>query len=60
MTAGTVSVRVLDGWAVYDGHRQHGGGSVVEVPLDLARRWIAAGWAKQVSPPAPKSKARTT
>ncbi len=52
MTAGKVKVRVCDGWGVYDGQRQHSGGEVVDVPADLARKWIAAGWVVMVEPKA--------
>ena len=48
--AGTVKVKVRDGWAVYDGTEQRGGGSTVEVDADTAAQWEAAGWVEPVKP----------
>ena len=47
--SGTVKVRVLDGWAVYDGDTQRGAGDELEVPADLAGRWSIAGWVELVA-----------
>ncbi len=48
---GTVKVRVLEGWAVYDGETQRGAGEQLDVPADLAGRWSIAGWVEPVKPP---------
>lgn len=48
MSGGTVTVKVLDGWAVYDGQEQRGGGEQVDVDPDTAGRWVAAGWVEPV------------
>ncbi len=45
-----VRVRVLDGWAVFDGETQRGAGAELEVPADLAGRWSIAGWVELVEP----------
>ncbi len=57
--ADTVRVTVADGWAVYVNGEQRGGGSVVEVPADVAEQWQQLGWAQAVDKPAPV-KRRTT
>lgn len=49
--AGTVKVKVREGWAVYDGTAQRVGGETVEVDAELADQWITAGWVE----PAPKA-----
>lgn len=41
---GQVSVKVRDGWAVYDGHAQHNGGAVVTVDRTTADTWVQSGW----------------
>jgi hypothetical protein len=51
--ADTVRMTVTDGWAVYVDGEQHGGGSVVDVPADLAEQWQERGWAQVVDKPAP-------
>ena len=51
-SAGTVTVRVRDGWAVYDGVAQRTGGARLDVDPDLAARWVAAGWVEPVEPKA--------
>ncbi len=48
--AATVKVRVREGWAVYDGHAQRGGGETLDVDPDTAVEWLAAGWVEQVKP----------
>ena len=48
MSADTVTVRVRDGWAVFDGQEQHGGGQQLDVDPELAERWTAAGWVEPV------------
>jgi hypothetical protein len=47
---GTVKVRVREGWAVFDGHAQRGGGQTLDVDPDTAEQWLAAGWVEQVKP----------
>ncbi len=54
-----VKVRVLDGWAVFDGETQRSGGDELEVPADLAGRWSSAGWVELVEPAKPKRRKRT-
>ena len=44
----TVKVRVLDGWAVYDGERQRGAGEVLDVDTDTVDQWEVAGWVERV------------
>ena len=53
--ADSVQVTVRDGWLVVDPAigEQTGGGSILELPPELAERWISAGWAEP-SQPAPK------
>ena len=51
-----VRVRVLDGWAVFDGETQRGAGDELEVPADLAGRWSIAGWVELVEPAKAKRK----
>jgi hypothetical protein len=46
--AGSVTVQVVDGFAVYDGKKQVGGGSQLTVPADVAERWAEAGWVELV------------
>jgi len=46
--AGTVKVKVRDGWAVYDGNAQRTGGATLDVDTDTADRWEAAGWVQRV------------
>ncbi len=46
--AGTVKVKVRDGWAVYDGTTQRGGGHALEVDPETAERWERAGWVERV------------
>ncbi|MGI8614417.1 MAG: DUF7302 family protein [Nocardioidaceae bacterium] len=41
-----VRVKVNDGFAVYDGEKQVGGGSVVEVDQHLADQLLASGAAE--------------
>jgi len=45
--AAKVTVKVVEGWAVYDGKSQRGGGEVLNVDAELAEKWIAAGWVKK-------------
>jgi len=52
-----VKVRVLDGWAVYDGKRQRSGGEQLEVDAALADEWLAAGLAELVVKKAPRKRA---
>ncbi len=52
MSSGTVKVKVRDGWAVFDGHQQRGGGETVTVDAKLAEEWRAAGWVDPVKVPA--------
>jgi hypothetical protein len=49
MSGDLVKVRVVPGWAVFDGIAQRTGGDVVDVPADVAADWIAAGWVKKVT-----------
>lgn len=56
--AGTVRVKVCDGYAVYDGKAQQSGGQHVEVAADLAEQWIAAGWVEPVTKPAAAKRTR--
>ncbi len=49
--AGTVKVKVRDGWAVYDGTTQRGGGHTLEVDPETAERWESAGWVERVKTP---------
>jgi hypothetical protein len=56
--AGTVKVKVSEGWAVCVDDQQHSGGDVVEVPADLAEEWTMAGWVQPVKP-APRRAGRT-
>jgi hypothetical protein len=42
--AGSVKVKVREGWAVYDGTKQRGGGETLEVDPASAEEWLAAGW----------------
>ena len=51
-----VKVTVREGWAVYDGTAQRGGGETFEVDTATAEQWIAAGWVDRVE----ATKARTT
>jgi len=51
-----VKVKVRDGWAVFDGETQRGGGDELEVPADLAGRWSVAGWVELVEPAKAKAK----
>ena len=44
MSADTVKVTVREGWAVYDGEQQRGGGETLETDPATAAQWIAAGW----------------
>jgi len=46
--AGTVRVTVREGWAVFDGTVQRGGGETVEVDADTAEQWETAGWVELV------------
>lgn len=39
---------MLDGWTVFDGQQQRGGGEQLDVDRDLAERWVAAGWVEKV------------
>ena len=55
----TVKVRVLDGWSVYDGKVQRGGGETVEVDPETADGWLAAGWVEKTSS-MPKKKTSTS
>jgi len=43
-----VRVRVRDGWAVFDGDVQRGGGETLDVDPDTAEQWVAAGWVEYV------------
>ena len=45
----TVKVKVREGWAVYDGKVQRGGGETVEVDPETADGWLAAGWVEKIS-----------
>ena len=54
--AGTVKVKVREGWAVYDGDTQRGGGHTLEVDAATADQWEAAGWVEKISS-MPKKKA---
>jgi hypothetical protein len=62
MDSETVTVRVTDGYAVYfDGEQR--GGTLTDVPTDLAYTWERHGWANVVAPQqrkAPVKKAATT
>jgi hypothetical protein len=49
-----VKVRVRDGWAVYDGKAQRGGGETVEVEPETADEWLVAGWVERVKAPPQK------
>ena len=40
----SVKVTVREGWAVYDGTVQRGGGETIEVDTATAAQWISAGW----------------
>jgi hypothetical protein len=51
--ADTVKVTICDGWAVFHDGEQHGGGSVVDIPTDLAEQWQQLGWAKAADKPTP-------
>ncbi len=46
--SGSVTVKVVDGFAVFDGKRQVAGGSRVTVPADVAVRWAESGWVELV------------
>ena len=48
-SGGTVKVKVRDGWAVVADGEQHSGGTVLDVPADLAARWTAAGWVEPIT-----------
>lgn len=48
MSTGMVTGRVRDGWAVFDGQEQHGGGQQLDVEPELAEQWTAAGWVEPV------------
>ncbi len=50
--AGTVKVRVRDGWGVVVDGTPHSGGAEVSVPADLAEHWQAQGWVERVKPAA--------
>jgi len=39
-----VKVRVLDGWAVYDGKQQRSGGEQLDLEPEVAEQWTATGW----------------
>jgi len=56
--AGTVSVEVCHGWAVVVDDEQHGGGTMLDVPADLAARWVAAGWVRLADSVPAKAKRR--
>ncbi len=43
MTAAKVAVKVIDGWAVFDGTAQRHGGHQLDVDPDTAARWETAG-----------------
>ena len=53
--AATVKVKVLDGWAVYDGKQQRSGGEQLEVDREVAAEWVAAGWVEPVKAPRKRS-----
>ncbi len=55
-----VKVRVLDGWAVYDGETQRPGGDELEVDPETAGRWRIAGWVELVEPAKAKRRKRST
>ncbi len=57
--AGTVKVKVRDGWAVFDGTAQRSGGELLDVDRDVAEQWTAAGWVEPVKPPPTKRPRRT-
>ena len=46
--ADSVHVSVRDGWLVVKPAtgEQTGAGSILELPSELAERWISAGWVK--------------
>jgi len=48
--AADVKVKVKDGYAVFDGKEQRSPGSEIQVPADLAERWVEAGWVEMVKP----------
>ena len=56
--AGTVTVEVRDGWAMYDGTAQRSGGELLDVDPDLAARWVTAGWFEPVEPKVPRRRRR--
>lgn len=43
-----MKVKVLDGWTVFDGQEQRGGGEQLDVDPELAEQWAAAGWVERV------------
>lgn len=55
MNAGTVTLVVRHGWAVYRDGRHRTGGEPVEVDEDIARLWLARGWADE-PPEAPNTR----
>jgi hypothetical protein len=46
--AETVTVKVKDGWIVYDGTTQRNGGEMVTTDPDTATEWERAGWVERV------------
>ena len=48
--AGTVKVKVVEGWAVYDGEQQRTAPATIEVDTATADAWIASGWVEKVEP----------
>ena len=54
MAAAKVTVKVVEGWAVYDGKTQRGGGETVEVDRATADAWLQAGWVEPVKTAAAK------
>ena len=51
-------VKVVDGYAVFVDGEQRSGGEVVEVPADVAEKWVRAGFAEPVKAPPAKATAR--
>ena len=58
--ADTVKVKVIEGWAVYDGEQQRTAPATIEVDSDTADQWIVAGWVEKVQPTKAKVKVEQT
>ncbi len=48
MSADTVKVKVREGWTVFDGQEQRGGGEQLDLDPEVAEQWTAAGWVEPV------------